>query len=146
MKKNIFIFFTILLLASCKSTRPPEFWQIIIDSIPWEDRIIGYVSMGALTVPDGLSSIMYDNGYLYVNSTYLKEELEEHIYELKRENTTYYSDDDTFVFAGEFYPDGSNIWLVFSKDENYSLWMGPNDINDGKYNLGRTKLTKSSVP
>jgi hypothetical protein len=140
MKKNIFIFFTILLFASCTSAPPEmESWEIILDSIPWEDRIIGVVSMSTNTIPNELSNVLYEYGYRYVNSSYLKEEIEEHIYELKRENAAYYSDDDTFVFAGKFFPDDSTIWLVFSKDKDYPLYMGPEDLS--QYNLIKTILT-----
>jgi hypothetical protein len=133
--------------VSCTSKPPDkEFWQVILDSIPWENKISGYVSMGMLTIPDELINVMYDNGYQYVNSTYLKEDIDEHIYELKKENVSYDAFDDTFVFEGEFYPDESNIWLVFSKDKNYPLYMGPEDINSGKYNLSRTMLKDSVTP
>jgi hypothetical protein len=157
MKKNILIFFTIVVFASCTSGPPPsperESWEVIIDSIPWENRIIGDVTnsiiddvpISMLTIPNELSNIMYDNGYLYVNSTYLKNDIDEHVYELKKENATYYPDDDTFAFAGEFYPDGSSIWLVFSTDKDYALYMGPEDINNGQYNLSRTTLKPSSA-
>jgi hypothetical protein len=156
MKKNSLIFFSILLIASCISVPPPEkeSWQVILDSIPWENRIIGDVSnriidnvpISMLSIPNDLSNVLYDYGYQYVNSTYLKAEIEEQVYELKKEHATYYTDDDTFAFAGEFFPDGSSIWLVFSKDKDYALYMGPEDINNGKYNLSRTTLKPDSAP
>ena len=105
MKKIILIFFIVLLFASCTSAPPKESWEVILDSIPWENRIIGAVSMEANTIPNELSAVLYDYGYLYVNSSYLKEESDEHVYELKRENAQYYPDDDTFVFTGEFIPE-----------------------------------------
>jgi hypothetical protein len=133
----------VCILTGCASA--PEipviekpFWEQILDEIPWEDRIVGNVVGEVNYLPDDMFSVLYKYGYQYANSTHQAQrrdgfEIVERIYELKREYASYDPSDDTFVFIGEFYPDESNIWLVFSKDENYALFAGPEDMGDEEY-------------
>jgi hypothetical protein len=106
-------------------------WEQILDEVPWENRLAGNVEEDVNTIPDDLFSVMYGYGYQYVNSAYTARQKNESgiadtIYELTRENTSYDPDDDTFMFVGEFYPDETNIWLLFSK-ENNDVFVGPDD-------------------
>ncbi|GHU60675.1 hypothetical protein FACS189445_0670 [Spirochaetia bacterium] len=113
-------------------------WEKILDEIPWEDRIVGSVVAEETILPEDMFSVMYKYGYQYANSTHQvdrKEGLEigERVYELEREYAFYDPSDDTFLFIGEFYPDESNIWLLFSKDENYELYAGPISLEGEEY-------------
>ncbi|GHU84888.1 hypothetical protein FACS189473_3150 [Spirochaetia bacterium] len=131
------------ILIGCAST--PEVpviektqWEKILDEIPWENRILGSAMGDENNLPDDLFSVLYGYGYQYVNSTHkirLEDELaaRESIYEIKREDASYDESDDTFMFAGEFYPDGANIWLIFSKDKDYELFAEPDENNKKDY-------------
>jgi hypothetical protein len=119
-------------------------WEQILDEIPWENRIVGNVVEDENYLPDDMFSVLYKYGYQYVNSTHQihrKDGLEmgERIYELERENASYDPSDDTFIFIGEFYPDESNIWLIFSKDENYDLFAGPESLEGEEYRYSRVR-------
>jgi hypothetical protein len=133
----------LLILTGCASApkSPPVeklLWERILDEIPWKNRIVGSVVAEVNILPDDMFSVMYKYGYQYVNSTHQVQrkdglEVGERVYELERENASYDSNDDTFVFIGEFYPDESNIWLVFSKEENYELFAGPESLEGEEY-------------
>jgi hypothetical protein len=118
-------------------------WEKILDEIPWENRMTGSVVGDENNLPDDIFSVLYRHRYQYVNSSHkiLRQqdgrEITESIYELKRENASYDPNDDTFVFIGEFYPSESNIWLVFSKDENYELFIGPDGMDKKEYKFIR---------
>jgi hypothetical protein len=137
------------ILAACTSAPevPPvekPFWELILDEIPWDNRIVGSVIEDENILPDDMFSVLYKYGYQYVNSTHQVQrkdgqEPEERIYELKRENASYDPSDDTFVFIGEFYPDESHIWLIFSKDEDYALYAGPSNLGGQEYRYSRVK-------
>ncbi|GHV31294.1 hypothetical protein AGMMS4952_19750 [Spirochaetia bacterium] len=131
------------ILIGCASTpkNPPveePFWEQILNEIPWGNRIVGSVLAEENILPDDMFMVMYKYGYQYVNSTHQIErkdglEIGERIYELEREYASYDSSDDTFVFIGEFYPDESKIWLVFSKDADYELFAGPGSLEGEEY-------------
>jgi hypothetical protein len=113
-------------------------WEQILDEIPWENRIVGSVVLDENILPDDMFRVMYKYGYQYVNSTHQAErkdglEIGERIYELERGYASYDPSDDTFVFIGVFYPEESNIWLVFSKDKNYELFAGPESLVGEEY-------------
>ncbi|GHV74777.1 hypothetical protein AGMMS49940_20790 [Spirochaetia bacterium] len=142
------------ILTGCASapkipTVEKPLWEQILDEIPWEKRIVGYIAEDENNLPADMFGIMYKYGYQYVNSTHQAErkeglEIRERIYELDRENAFYDPSDDTFVFIGEFYPDLSKIWLVFSTDENYDLFAGPESLEGEEYRhirvIGKSEL------
>jgi hypothetical protein len=110
----------------------------MLDEIPWENRIIGSVAEDVNNLPDEVFRVMYSYGYQYVNSTHkiLQKdgpETEERIYELRREDASYDPTDDTFMFIGEFYPDETNIWLIFSKESDYDLFAEPDELHKEEY-------------
>jgi hypothetical protein len=113
------------------------FWEIILDEIPWEDRMVGNIVADENTLPPEMFSVMYGHGYQYVNSTYKtrQEDAPEigDLYELKRENVSYDPFDDTFMFIGEFLSDEANLWLIFSKERDYELFAEPDALNKAAY-------------
>jgi hypothetical protein len=124
-------------------------WEEILDEIPWdaEYRIVGSVEADVPTLPPELFSVMYKYGYQYVNSTHKKwqtgeADMVEYLYEVKREGASYDPDDDTFMFIGEFSPDETHIWLIFSKESDYELFAEPDETNKKAYSFNRVHGTE----
>jgi hypothetical protein len=131
MKRIVFFCLILVGCASQKISKP--FWEEILDSIQWDDTVTGYISGETNVLPEDMFRIMYNNGYKFVNSTHKADgEAEDQVYALERERASYDPSDDTFVFIGTFYPTEAPIWLIFSKDEDYALYLGPVD-NEKEY-------------
>jgi hypothetical protein len=114
------------------------FWEKILDEVPWKNRIVGSIEADVNSLPNDLFKVMVKYGYRYALSTHkLRQEdgqgTGERFYEFKRENVIWYEEDDTFLFIGEFFPDESTIWLLFTKDEKYEDYAGPRNRNDKEY-------------
>jgi hypothetical protein len=125
-------FFCLLLVGCATQKIETPFWEKILNSIPWEQA--GYIFEGTPYLPEDMFQILYENGYKFVNSTHkpdnVVEELGENAYVLDKNKASYDPLDDTFSFTGKLYPSEAPIWLIFSKDENYALYLGPIDENE----------------
>jgi hypothetical protein len=151
MKKYV-IFFSTLVLFGCVSAPEPEpdYPAIqtnpieILDLIPWEDGRLDEVN----AVPLGIIKVLYHYNYKYINFTQSKLQEGDTLFVVPysiftRSDASYDDSDDTFLFYGRFYPPESSnevsegvmyrdIWLVFSQEEKYKLFMIPNNIETDK--------------
>ena len=147
---GILLILSTLLGAGCASQpveAPPPAVVIvnaieILDLIPWEDGALFEIN----PVPNNIIKLLYTYGYKYINLTQSMLEYGDTVFEgplsiFTRIDAIYDDSDDTFVFQGKFYPDEEgaityrDIWLLFSREENYRLFLDPKNIKTEKESL-----------
>jgi hypothetical protein len=151
--KPCVIILSIFVLFGCVSGPKPEVFPVIqsspieiLDLISWEDGTLFEVN----AVPVNIIKVLYNYNYKYLNYTQsiLQNEdggIEGPFSVYTRSDASYDDSDDTFLFHGKFYPSESldedseitvsvyrDIWLVFSQEEDYKLFMIPNKLETDK--------------
>jgi hypothetical protein len=153
--KPYVIILSALVLFGCASPPKPDFFPAIqtspieiLDLIAWEDNTLFEVN----TIPINIIKVLYNYNYKYINYTQTILQDGDTGYAgpvsiFERRDASYDDSDDTFLFHGIFYPFESladdsdensettvyrDIWMVFSQEENYGLFMDPNWIQTNK--------------
>jgi hypothetical protein len=142
MKPHVIIL-SVLIVAGCASA--PNYPAIqsnpieILDLIPCEDNTLFEIN----AIPVNIIKVLYNYNYKYINFTQSIRQDGDTVFEgpvsiFIRSDAYYDDNDDTFVFQGKFYPDESgtvtyrDIWMVFSQEENYKLFMDHNTLKTAK--------------
>jgi hypothetical protein len=142
MKPHVIILSAVI-VSGCASV--PEYPAIksnpieILDLISWEDNTLFEVN----AIPVNIIRVLYNYNYRYINFTQSILQNGDAAFEgpvsiFIRSDAYYDTSDDTFVFQGRFYPAESgtvtyrDIWMIFSQEENYKLFMDHNVLKTEK--------------